>query len=55
MAGMLVRAWPWHLPAQHALEPIMLHRIADRARLLTMTVGPLALVALVLVAGRRWA
>ena len=36
------------------VEPIMLHRIADRARMLAMTVGPLVVVALVLVAGRRW-
>jgi len=32
----------------------MLNRIASRARLLAMTLGPLAAVALVLAAGRRW-
>jgi hypothetical protein len=36
------------------VESIMLHRFANRARLLTMTVGPLVVVALVLAAGRRW-
>lgn len=32
----------------------MMHRILSRARLVTMTLGPLAVVALVLAAGRRW-
>ena len=32
----------------------MLHRLAGRARLLAMTLGPLAAVAFVLAAGRRW-
>jgi hypothetical protein len=32
----------------------MLQRIADRARMLAMTVGPLVVIALVLAAGRRW-
>jgi hypothetical protein len=32
----------------------MLTRLASRARLLAMTVGPVAIVALVLAAGRRW-
>jgi hypothetical protein len=36
------------------VEPIMLHRISSRARMLAMTVGPLVAVALVLAAGRRW-
>jgi hypothetical protein len=34
--------------------PTMLQRFVARARLLTMTIGPLAVVALVLAAGRRW-
>ena len=32
----------------------MLHRFAARARLFTMTIGPLVVFALVLAAGRRW-
>jgi len=32
----------------------MFHRLADRARVLTMTIGPLIVIALVLAAGRRW-
>jgi hypothetical protein len=32
----------------------MLQRFAARARLLTMTIGPLVVFALVLAAGRRW-
>lgn len=32
----------------------MLSRLTERARLLLVTVGPLAVFALTLVAGRRW-
>jgi hypothetical protein len=32
----------------------MIHRFISRARLISMTLGPLAVVALVLAAGRRW-
>jgi hypothetical protein len=32
----------------------MLARLTERARLLLVTVGPLAIFALGLVAGRRW-
>lgn len=32
----------------------MLTRLANRARLLAMTLGPVAIMALVLAAGRRW-
>jgi hypothetical protein len=49
---------PLHGPgacrANLQVEPIMLHRIAARARMLAVTVGPLIAVALVLAAGRRW-
>ena len=32
----------------------MLQSLKNRARLLAMTLGPTAIVALVLAAGRRW-
>jgi hypothetical protein len=32
----------------------MVNRFKTRVRLLTMTLGPLVVVALVLAAGRRW-
>ena len=32
----------------------MLQRIANRARLLAMTLGPVAVVAFAAAAGRRW-